>query len=127
MDTGRTAIVQRDRSKGNVAGNYRPITCLPIMWRLLTGIISERLYNYLEEKNTIPHQQKGCRRKSRGTKDPLLINKMNSKRRKTSVSMTWIDYKKAFYMLPHSWLTECLGVYGMEENTIRSLKNTMPN
>ena len=44
MTTGSTALVQKDKSKGNVA-----ITCLPIMWKLLTGIISERLYNYLEE------------------------------------------------------------------------------
>ena len=58
MTTGRTALVQKDKSKGNVASNYRPITCLPIMWKLLTGIISERLYNYLEETDTIPTNRK---------------------------------------------------------------------
>ena len=85
MTTGRTALVQKDKSKGNVASNYKPITCLPIMWKLLTGIISERLCNYLEETNTIPRQQKGCRRKCSGTKDQLLIDEMvmmNSKREK---------------------------------------------
>ena len=130
MTTGRTALVQKDKSKGNVASNYRPITCLPIMWKLLTGIISERLYNYLQKTNTIPHQQKGCRRKCRGTKNQLLIDKMvmmNSKRRKTNLSMAWIDYKKAFDMVPYSWLIECLEIYGAEENPIRFLKNTMPN
>ena len=76
MTTGRTALIQKDKSKGNVASNYRPITCLPIMGKLLTGIISERLYNYLEETDTIPKQQKSCRRKCKGTKDQLLIDKM---------------------------------------------------
>ena len=60
------------------------------MWKLLTGIISERLYNYLEETNTKSHQQISPRRKCRGTKDQLLIDKMvmmNSKRRKTNLSM----------------------------------------
>ena len=52
---------------------------------------------------------------------------MNSKRRKTNLSTTWIDYKKAFNMIPHPWLIECLEIYGAEENTIRFLKNTMPN
>ena len=66
MTTGRTALVQKDKSKGNVASNYRPITCLPIMWKLVIGIISERLYNYVEETDTIPHQQKSCRRMCRG-------------------------------------------------------------
>ena len=100
------------------------------MWKLLAGIISERLYNYLEETNTILHQQKGCRWKCRGTKDQMLIDKMvmmNSKRRKTNLSMTWLDYKKAFDMIPHSWLMKCLEIFSAEENTIKFLKNTMPN
>ena len=63
-------------------------------------------------------------------KTNLLIDKMvmmNSKRRKTNLSMAWIDYKKAFDIIPHSWLMECLEIYGAEENTIRFLENTMPN
>ena len=30
-------------------------------------------------------------------------------------------------MKPHLWLIECLEIFGAEENTIRFLKNTMPN
>ena len=41
--------------------------------------------------------------------------------------MAWIDYKKAFDLIPHSWLIECLKIHGAEENTIRFLKNTKPN
>ena len=47
MTIVRTAPVQKDKSKGNVASNYRPVNCLPIIWKLLAGTISERLYNYL--------------------------------------------------------------------------------
>ena len=36
---------------------------------------------------------------------------MNSKNRKPNLSMAWIDYKKAFDMIPHSWLIECLEIY----------------
>ena len=28
---GRTSLLQKDKSKGNVASNYGPITCLPLM------------------------------------------------------------------------------------------------
>ena len=52
---------------------------------------------------------------------------MNSRRRKTNLSMAWIDYKKAFDMIPHTWLIEYLKIYGAEENTISFLKNTMRN
>ena len=27
----RTSLLQKDKTKGNVASNYRPITCLPLM------------------------------------------------------------------------------------------------
>ena len=30
MTKGRTGIIQKDKSKGNEASNYRPITCLPL-------------------------------------------------------------------------------------------------
>ena len=28
LTKGRTALLQKDKSKGNIASNYRPITCL---------------------------------------------------------------------------------------------------
>ena len=31
LTRGRTSLLQKDKSKGNVASNYRPITCLPLM------------------------------------------------------------------------------------------------
>ena len=76
--------------------NFRPITCLPLMWKLFTGILGNEIYDHLEGKSLLPEEQKGCRRKSRGTKDQLLIDKIirNCKRRLTGVGMAWVDYKK---------------------------------
>ena len=48
MTDGRTVLCQKDPQKGRTADNYRPITCLPLMWKLLTGVVSEEMYNYLE-------------------------------------------------------------------------------
>ena len=31
LTKGRTALLQKYKSKGNIAGNYRPITCLLLM------------------------------------------------------------------------------------------------
>ena len=76
MTTGRTVLYQKDPQKGNAVDNYRPITCLPIMWKLMSGIIADNLYKMFEESDILPMEQKGCRRKSRGTKDQLLIDKM---------------------------------------------------
>ena len=105
MVKGRTVLIQKDPTKGNQASNYRPITCLPLMWKLLTGILSDQMYDYLMGKGLLPEEQKGCRRKSRRTKDHLLIDKAvlrEAKTKKRNLSMCWIDYKKAYDMVPHS-------------------------
>ena len=76
--------------------NYRPITCLPTMYEILTSIVAE---------------QKGCWRESYGGRDQLLINKMvveEVKLRKKNLSMAWIDYRKAFDSVPYSWIEKTL-------------------
>ena len=128
MNLGRTVLCVKDRTRGNAVDNFRPITCLPLMWKLFTGIISDNLYEYLDSSGILPVEQKGCRRDSRGTKDQLLIDKLiikNCKRRKTNLSMAWIDYKKAYDMIPHSWILECLKMVGVDEKVITMLENSM--
>ena len=105
MTRGRTVLIMKDPQRGSEVSNYRPITCLPLLWKLFTGLLSDEIYRYLELRQLLPIEQKGCRRNSRGTKDQMLIDKMvmkNCKRRKTSLSMIWLDYKKAYDMIPHS-------------------------
>ena len=70
MTYGRTVLCHP--RKGNAAENYRPITCLPL---ILTGMITEETYNYLEREKLLPEEQKGCKRGSRVTRDQLLIDK----------------------------------------------------
>ena len=70
---GCTLLCQKDPRKGNAVENCRLITCLPLMWKLLTGV--EEIYDYLEQEKLLPEEQKGCRQGSRGTKDQLLIDK----------------------------------------------------
>ena len=97
----------KDIKKGNVASNYRPITCLPMMYTLMTGIIAEDLYSHIEDQQLFPDEQKGCKKRSRGTKDQLIIDKTvlkDCRNRKTNLAMAWIDYKKAYDMVSHSWI-----------------------
>ena len=76
----------------------------------------------------MPDEQKGCRKKSRGTHDQLFIDKMlmkEVKQRKKNVAMAWVDYKKAYDMVPHSWLEECLEIFGIADNVKKLLSNSM--
>ena len=98
MVESSTVLIHKDPTKGNAVGNYRPIACLNLLWKLLTGIKTDKLYEYLEDQDLSPEEQKSCRHRSRGTNDQLVINKAvikNCKRRKANLNMTWIDFRKA--------------------------------
>ena len=92
------------------------------MWKLLTGVIADQIYAHLDQEKLLPEEQKGCRKGSRGTNDLLYIDRAvikEVKSRNKNLAMAWIDYKKA-YMVPHSWIIECLDLFGVAEN-IKSL------
>ena len=76
----------------------------------------------------LPEEQKGCREGSRGTNDLLYIDRAvikEVKSRNKNLAMTWIDYKKAYDMVPHSWIIECLDLFGVAENVKSLLVNSM--
>ena len=85
---------------------------------------------FLKNNQFLLEEQKGCRRKSRGTGDQLYIDKMilkEVKTRKKNLAMGWIDYQKAFDMLPHSWIIDCLYSLGLNKKLITFLQFTMKN
>ena len=68
MTVGKTVLCQKNPSKRNAVDNYRPISCLPLMWKLMTGTIAESIYNFFDVNDKLTVEQKGCWKKSRGTK-----------------------------------------------------------
>ena len=61
---------QRSRPK-----NYRPITCLRMMWKILTAQIREEIFCSLTSRRLFPDKQIGYCKGSRGTADLLYIDK----------------------------------------------------
>ena len=39
--------MQKDKEKCKAASNYRRISCLPLVCKLLTGVIAEEVYGFL--------------------------------------------------------------------------------
>ena len=76
MVRGKTVLIQKDTAKGAQASNYRPIACLPMMWKLLAEVMGEKLYHHLERNGLLTDEQKGCRKGARGSKDQLLVEKV---------------------------------------------------
>ena len=74
MTKGKTTLIQKDPSKGTAPNNYRPITCLPMMWKISTAQIKEEIYYSLISRRLFPDEQKGYRKRSRGTAELLYID-----------------------------------------------------
>ena len=126
--TGKTLLCVKELEKGNAVASFRPITCLLLLWKLLMGILAEELYEHLEQANMLPWEQKGCRKGSRGTKDQLLIDKMivkNCKKRLASLAVAWIDYRKAYNMVPHSWIEKRMNMFGVAVNVRSFISESM--
>ena len=44
-----------------------------------------------------------------------------------NLPMAWIDYKKDYDMVPHSWIIECLDLFRVAKNIKNFLVNSMEN
>ena len=49
----------------------------------------------------------------------------NCHKKKRSLSTVWIDYRKAFDSVPHSWILKALGIYKVSLVIINLLKSSM--
>ena len=128
MTKGRTLLIHKDKSKGRDSSNYRPITCLPLCWKLLTALLSNEIYSFLKENQILQEEQKGCRRKSRRTGDQLYIDNMilrEVKVRKKNLAMGWIDYRKALDMVHHSWILEYLDILSVSQTVLVFMEKTI--
>ena len=127
LTEGSTTLLPKS-AETHLPNKFRPICCLPTAYKLLTGIISDRLYEHLDRNGLLSEQQKGCIRDCLGTKDQLLLNKAileNCRKRQTNLHMAWLDYQKAYDSVPHSWIRKCLQIYGVSKNIENFIRNTM--
>lgn len=107
---------------------YRPITCLPTTYKLLTAIIAVKVYNHLDANALLDEEQKGCRKGSQGCKEQLTIDSIitnTAKQKQKALYTAYIDYQKAFDSIPHSWLKEVLHIYKINEHIIAFLTHAM--
>ena len=107
---------------------YRPITCLTTMYKILTSILTEYTYSFLINSGLFADEQKGCKRASYGCEGQFLMNKMileNCNNRNTNLSIAWIDYKKAFDSVSHSWIEKCLETFKISPALRNFLSHSM--
>ena len=101
---------------------YQPLT------KILTSVLTDRMYTFMEANKLFPLEQKGCKRESYGCKDQLLINRMlmeNCQKNHRNLSMAWMDYRRAFDSLPHGWIQRALDKFTPSPTIINFLQHNM--
>ena len=77
------------------------------MYKLFTSCLNLFLTDHVQSNNIITSEQAGGKRGVWGTTEQLLVNKNIMKEVKSlrrSLTTVWLDYKKGFDSVPHSWL-----------------------
>ena len=49
------------------------------------------------------------------------------RKRHTNLGMVWVDYKKVYNMIPHSWIVESLKLANVTDNVISFIERSMNN
>ncbi|CAF4908207.1 unnamed protein product [Pieris macdunnoughi] len=106
-------------------GNYRPISVLPVMSKILERVVYTRLLDHLNNINFLYEHQYGFRSKSNTLSATInLITKIktNTDQRKI-VLVVFIDIMKAFDTVCHSLLVEKLETIGITGNALKMFKS----
>lgn len=90
---GRTILIPKTGCTGEPS-QYRPITCLNIAYKLLTGMMAQALSKHLETWDLLPLEQKAIKKGNRGCLDTLIVDGAaaeEARKWKGSLSVAWIE------------------------------------
>ena len=48
-DKRKNSSITERQGQGNDSSNYKPVTGLPLAWKILTGILAEEIYSFFDE------------------------------------------------------------------------------
>ena len=127
----KTAKVVPILKKGSpeIKTNYRPVSLLSVVAKLLEMVIQEQLSDYFEKNKLLPTGQHGFRKK-RSTSSALfsVCGWITTQRQqKKEVAMAAYDLTAAFDSLDAGILDEKLSYYGLDETSRRWIGSFLSN
>ena len=111
------------------AGNYRPISLLPIISKIIERAINEQVVSYLESTKILMNRQYGFRRGfSTETAVISLVDQIrNQTGQKRHTAAIFIDLRKAFDTVDHSLLLEKMNVIGFTQQAKNWFRSYLEN
>ena len=117
--------------KGDVTllNNYRPISLLPCVSNIFERFLFNQLYEYFDRNDLLIQHQYGFR-KNHSTEVAAmeLIDRVANLLELGKIPFNlYIDLSRAFDVLSHDILLSKLEIYGLNELTIKLIKNYLSN
>ena len=117
--------------KGDVTllNSYRPISLLPYVSKIFERVLFNQLYEYFDRNDLLTQHQYGFR-KNHSTEFAAmeLIDRVANLLELGKIPFNlYIDLSKAFDVLNHDILLSKLEFYGLNELTIKLIKNYLSN
>ena len=110
----------------HIAKNYGPIACLNVMYKLYSSCINQCLMDHIYKNSIVTPAQAAGKKRVWETVEQLLISKSILKEvrsmRRNPVTV-WLDCRKAFDSIPHSWLLHALKLAKLPNHLLTTIKN----
>ena len=100
------------------------------MYKLYTGLLTRLLMGHVTEHNLLPGEQKALRKGTRGCLDALVIDGaicQEVRELKRDLAVAWIDYQKAYDLIPHRWIKKMLKSIRAPKPVRRGVRALIPH
>ena len=114
MKLAEVVPLHKNKSRSE-PGNYRPISLLPTISKILEKILYKRTYRFLNKNNQIYHRQYGFRAKHscEHAIGDLVSHVLKNQQQNRYTAALFLDLSKAFDTLNHDLLLKKLDLYGI--------------
>ncbi|KAG0435477.1 LINE-1 reverse transcriptase like protein [Dictyocoela muelleri] len=97
---------------------FRPISCMSNIYKLITKILTHNLYNILDVNEVISFNQIGARKNTMASKEQLLFNHSINVVNDFKLKTIWFDIQKAYDSVPFEYVNEILKRLNLPANYI---------
>ena len=126
--TGRVSLLPKPGEWSE--SNQRPITCLNTMYKWITSVLRHFHNVHLKQHGLMQIDQRGAKEKSSGTVSNLLVDDMvlrDARLHHRIVFCYWVDVRKAFDSVSHSWLIKMLVIHRFPTKLVTLFTSIMQN
>jgi len=126
MDQARVAAIYK-KGDPEAPGNYRPISLLNTLIKLMLAILKKRIESKVE--NQIGNNQFGFRKGKSTTQAIYIARRIQEFAERAGLrgQMIFLDWEKAFDKIEQEWMLKALESFGLEEKHLRLIKRLYAN